>query len=106
MLGVTPGLLNNPRVSGSCEGGMHVLLHVLVVLLCSVYRVFSSSLHYLGSSSSPPFSHSLIHYLPSRFSTVLPVQHDGCWGRVFWQAGLVAEWQVGKALRCSSYLGL
>ena len=48
-----------------------------------------------------------IHNLPSRFSTVLPVQCHGYrdWGG-FWWAGLMARLQVGQALRSSSYLGL
>ena len=66
-------------VSGSFEGAMHAPLHVLVVLLCSVYRVFSCRSPFLGSPISPP-----PHCFNSRgFSTVLPVQCDGCWGWVF-----------------------
>ena len=67
-------------VSGSLEGVMRAPLHVLVVLLCSVYRVFSCNLHFLGSHPYPPFLYSLISYLLCRFSTVLPVWCDGCWG--------------------------
>ena len=73
-------------VSGSLKGAIREPLHVLVVLLCSAYRVFTCSLLFQGSPPlSPPFIlyflHSLIHHLPSRFSTVLPVQCDRCWSR-------------------------
>ena len=48
-----------------------------------------------------------IHNLPSRFSTVLPVQCHGYWDwSGFWWAGLMASLQVGQVLRSSSYLGL
>ena len=105
-------------VSGSLKEVMCAPLHVLVVILCSAYRAFSCSLLFsrLPTLISPfilYFLHSLIHYLATRFSTVLPVQCDRCWGgggawdRVFfWWAGLVAGLQVGRALRCSGCLGL
>ena len=52
MLGMTLGLFGDHWVRGSLEGAMHTPLHVLVGLLCSVYWVFSCSLHFLGF---PPF---------------------------------------------------
>ena len=61
---------------------MHKPSQVLEILLCSAHRSSSGRMHFL---SSPPLSlaalfYILIHYLPSRFSRVLPVQGDGCWG--------------------------
>ena len=91
MLGVTLGVFGNHWVSISLEGAMRAVLHVLVVLLCSGTRAFSYNLPFLGSQPFPPFFFlSLIHYLPSRFSTVLLAQYDGGWGRVF-MVGWVAS---------------
>ena len=87
-------------------------LHVSVVLLCLAYRVFSCSLVFKAPHPYPPFF--IFYFLYSllyRFSTVLPVQCDGCWGRGWgrafsWRAGHVAGLQVGRALGCSGCLGL
>ena len=49
VLGLTPGCCGDHWVSSSLEGAMHVPLHVLVVLLCSEHRVFSSRLPFLDS---------------------------------------------------------
>ena len=51
------------------------------------------------------YLYCLIHYSPSRFSTVLPFQCDGCWGwgagaGFFWQAWLVAGFQAGWTVGC------
>ena len=74
-------------------------LHVLGVLLFSVYRAFSCSLPFLGFPPSPPLFFIVIHYLPSRFSTGLSVQFDRGWGRVFlvsgacgWISSRVGSW--------------
>ena len=83
VLGMTSWLFGNHWLSGGLEGAMCVPLHMLVILLCSAHRSSSGRMHSLGS---PPLSlaalfYILIHYLPSRFSRVLPVQGAGCWGR-------------------------
>ena len=101
VLGVTPGLFGDHWVSGSLEGEMCVPLHVPVVLLAQCTGPFLCSLHFLGSPPLfPPFSsfffYSCIHYLPSKFSTVLPVHCDRCWGR-FFLAGRGRGWVVSKA---------
>ena len=97
MLGITSGPL---VITG--------LLHVLVVLLCSAYRVCSCSLLFKAPHPHPPLSlyclYSLIHYLLTRFSTFLPVQSVG--PGFFWRAGLMAGLQVGWALGCSGCLDL
>ena len=54
MLGVTSGLFGDHWVSSSLEGVRRVLLQVLVVLLCSVYWVFSCRLPFIGSPPLPP----------------------------------------------------
>ena len=54
---------------------------------------------------SAPF-YSLIHYFLTRFPTVLPVQCDRGWDRVFLVGG-ARFWVLRRAaLRCSSLLGL
>ena len=88
-------------VSGSLKGAMRAPLRVLVVLLCSAYRVCSCSM--LFKAPLLYFLYSLILYLPTRFSTVLPVQCDRYWGigwsRVFvegeargWVTSRVGSW--------------
>ena len=103
MLGVTPGLFGNHWVSGSLEARMHVLLQVLVVLICSVSRVFSCSLHYLGSLSSPPFFIVLFIVCPGGSPLFFQFSVMGAGAGFSDGQGL---WLGGKALWCSSYLGL
>ena len=76
--------------------------------LLSVQSIFMS-LAFFRLPPSPPF-YSLINYLPSRFPTVLPVQCDRGWDRVFlvggtcfWVArkvelglGVLATWVWGQ----------
>ena len=93
-------------VSGSLEGVM-LNLHVLAVLLCSVYRAFACSLHFIGS---PPLSPLFLIV----FFTIYPVGSPlffqfsvtgggaGVRAGFLWQAGLMAGLQVGQARRCSS----
>jgi len=97
-----PGLFGDHWASGSFEGAMHAPLHVLVVLLCSVYRVFSCSLPFLGSPISPPPIVLIIVGSPLFFQFSVM----GAGAGFFWQAGLVAGLQVGQALKCSSCLDL
>ena len=52
VLRVTPGLFGDHLVSGSLKGAMCAPLHVLLVLLCSLYRAFSRSLHFCHIFSS------------------------------------------------------
>ena len=106
MLGVAPGLFGNhwEWVSGSLEGVMQVPLHELVALLCSAYRVFSCSLPLLGS---PPFSPLFFHSLKVLLLFFqFRVTCTGAGAGFSRQVGLMAELQVGQALRCSSYLVL
>ena len=78
-------------------------LQVHVVLLAQRTRHFSCSLHFLGSLPLfPPFFlfYTLIHYQPSKLSTVLPVQSDGCWGGGwcrFFLAGGACGWFASRA---------
>ena len=44
----------NHWVGGSLEGPMRAPLQVLAALLCSAYRAFSCSLHFLGTQ--PPYA--------------------------------------------------
>ena len=95
----------NYWVSGSLIGATPALLHVLAVLLCSAYRACSCSLLFKAPHPDPPplllsFLYSLNHSLLSKFTTVLPVQCDGCWGggwfRVF-LAGGAPSWVASRA---------
>ena len=86
-------------VSGGLKlGAMRAPLHVLVVLLCSAYRAFSCSLLFQGF---PPLSRPFILYflysLLYRFSTVLPVQCDGCQGRDWVFSGGWDGWVASRA---------
>ena len=96
-------------VSGSLKGAMHAPLHVLVVLLCSVYWVFSCSLHSLHSLPlSSPFIFYIVLFIidPVGFPLFFQFSVTGAGAGFFWWAEQVAGLQVGQALRCSSYLGL
>ena len=84
------------RVSGSLLQPMHTPLHMFIVLLCSAYGAFHVACFFVCPHPPPPFFCSITHYLHStcRFSTVLPVQCDGCQGLGFGgQSGLVAGLQ-------------
>ena len=95
-------------VSGSLEGAM-INLHVLAVLLCSVYRAVACSLHFLGSPPQSPFFivFFIIYPVGSPLFFPFSVTGGGAGFRAGFlrQAGLMTGLQVGQALRCSSYLG-
>ena len=81
-------------------------LHVLVVILISVYRACSCSL----LTPPPPL---LLYFLYSLFiiySVSFPLFFQfivtGAGAGFFWRAGHVAGLQVGGALRCCGCLGL
>ena len=100
VLGMTSWLFGNHWESSDLEGAMRAPLHMLEILLCSVHRSSSGRTRFLGS---PPLSLSalfyiLIHYLPSRFSRVLPVQGDeaGVCSRVV-LAGGAHGWVASRA---------
>ena len=103
---MTPGLFGDHWVSGSLEVAMRMPLHMLVVLLCSAYRVFSCSLPFLSSPPFPPFFIVLVIIYPVGSPLLLQFSVSGAGAGFFWWAGLVDGLQVGQALRCSSYLGL
>ena len=93
---------------------MRVLLHVLVVLLCSAYRACSCSLLFKAPNPISPlllyFSYSLNHYLLSTFPLFFQFSVTGAGAGAgvgfFWGAGLMAGLQVWRALGCSGCLGL
>ena len=96
-------------VSGSLKGAIREPLHVLVVLLCSAYRVFTCSLLFQGS---PPLSPPLYYIFYIVLFIIYPVGSPQ-----FFQfsvtgvgagagTGLVAGLQLGRALGCSGCLGL
>ena len=97
----------------SLEGVRHVLLQMLVVLLCSVYWVFSCRLPFIGSpplppSLPPPFIIVLIIIYPIGSPLFFQFSAAGAEAGAgfFWCAELVVGLEVGQPLRCSSYLGL
>ena len=109
MLGVSSGLFGDHWVSSSLEGVRRVLLQVPVVLLCSVYWVFSCRLPFSGSPPlPPPFIIVLIIIYPIGSPLFFQFSAAGAetGAGFFWCAELVVGLQVGQALRCSSYLGL
>ena len=97
-------------VSGSLRWAMNAPLRMVVVLLCLAYRACSCSLLFKVPHSTPLYYYiflcSLIeHYLLSKFSTVLPVQVDGCWGGVFlvcgahgWVASRAGSWVFSASI--------
>ena len=106
-----------PLISWACQCAIScLLLLVLAGMSYFEFYFFFNGVKCTNPLQIPPFYYiffySLIHYLPRRFSNVLIIQCDGCWGRglrqgrFFWQAGLMAGLQVGRALRCSGCLCL
>ena len=97
---MTPGRSGNHRFSGSLVRAMCAPLHVLVALLCSIYRTFYVACLSLGSPPSPLFLiffYSFIQYLPSKFSTALPVYCDRCQGLGWVLAGRAHGSLAGRA---------
>ena len=76
---------------------MRAPLQVLVVLLYSAYRACACTLLFKAHHPIPPLLlyFLLAYYLLSKFSTVLPVQCAGGWGRVF-LAGRARGWVASR----------
>ena len=76
---------------------MHAPLHVLVVLLCSAYRVCSSSLLFKAPHPIPPVLLYYLYHLLSRFSKFFQFSVTGAGagaeaGTGFFLAGGQASW--------------
>ena len=91
-------------VSSSLKGAMRAPLHVLVVLLCSVYRVFSCSLLFLGS---PPLSSPVYYIFYIVLFIIYPVGSP-----LFFQfsvmgglLGVLAAWVRGQQFQPPMFLG-
>ena len=95
---VTPGRSGDHWANSSLVGAMRASLHFLVALLCSTYGAFLiACIFFFRVSTLPPPFVFVIHYLPSRFSNVLPVQCDGCRGCGWVLAGGASGWVAGRA---------